>query len=61
MFDRGLISAADDHSLLVAEKHVPESARRLFRPERRLLIPDRPELAPHPKFLAWHREHVFKG
>ncbi|MFC7332422.1 HNH endonuclease [Rhodocista pekingensis] len=61
MFDRGLISAADDHSLLVAERHVPDSARRLFLPTGRLLLPERSDLRPHPQFLKWHRENVFKG
>ena len=35
MFDRGLISAADDHTLLVAGNHVPESAQRMFLPTGR--------------------------
>ena len=61
MFDRGLISVGDDHALLVAERHVPESARRLFLPSGKLLLPERPDLRPHPKFLAWHRAEVFKG
>ncbi len=61
MFDRGLISVADDHTILVAEPHVPESALRLIRTDRKLLVPDRPELRPHPGFLDWHRSNVFKG
>jgi putative restriction endonuclease len=61
MFDRGLISVADEHTILVAEPHVPESALRLIRPDRRLTVPDRPDLRPHPGFLDWHRRSVFKG
>ena len=61
MFDRGLISIADDHQLLLAKGHVPDSVSRLLNPDRVLLAPLRPEQAPHPQFLRWHRENVFKG
>jgi len=61
MFDRGLISIADDHQLLLAKGHVPDSVARLLNPERVLLAPTRADQAPHPLFLRWHRENVFKG
>jgi putative restriction endonuclease len=61
MFDRGLISIADDHELLFAKGKVPGSVMRIVNPERRLLAPARPDQAPDPMFLRWHRENVFKG
>ncbi|MFN7308061.1 MAG: HNH endonuclease, partial [Acetobacteraceae bacterium] len=61
MFDRGLISVADDHQLLLARGHVPEAAMRLLNPDRVLLPTRRADQAPHPMFLRWHRENVFKG
>ena len=61
MFDRGLISVADDHQLLLAKGHVPEAAMRLLNPDRVLLPTRRADQAPHPMFLRWHRENVFKG
>lgn len=61
MFDRGLISIADDHQLLLAKGKVPEAAQRLINPDRVLLAPKRADQAPHPVFLRWHRENVFKG
>ena len=61
MFDRGLISVADDYQLLLAKGHVPEAASRLLNPDRVLLSTRRPDQAPHPMFLRWHRENVFKG
>ena len=61
MFDRGLISFADSHELLFAKGKVPEQVMRILNPERRLLTPARPDQAPHPMFLRWHRENVFKG
>lgn len=61
MFDRGLLSISDDHDVLLAKGHVPDSVARMLVPDRRLLLPPRPEQLPHPVFLRWHRENVFKG
>jgi putative restriction endonuclease len=61
MFDRGLISVSDNHELLVAANRVPSQAVRLLNSERRLIAPARLDQAPHPLFLRWHRENVFKG
>lgn len=62
MFDRGLISAEDDGAILVARGSLAEeTARRLIRPEGRLLIPTQATGRPHPAFLRWHREHRYKG
>jgi putative restriction endonuclease len=61
MFDRGLISIDDDYSLLTATSSIPETVARLINPERRLRLPGRPEHRPHPQFLRYHRERVFKG
>jgi putative restriction endonuclease len=40
---------------------VPEAALRWFRPDRRIRLPGDPRLWPHPAFLDWHRQQVFKG
>jgi putative restriction endonuclease len=61
MFDRGLISVAPDHTVLISDSHVPNLVRQLVRPDRRLHLPDRADLLPHPVFLEWHRSNVFKG
>jgi putative restriction endonuclease len=61
MFDRGLVSIADDHTLLLAKGKVPEPVSRMINPDRQLLRPDRPDHLPHPQFLRWHRENRFKG
>lgn len=61
MFDRGLLSIADDFTILVARERVPEDALRLIRPDRRVLLPDRPEEWPHPAQLPYHRDCIFKG
>lgn len=60
MFDRGLISVDDDFRILRA-KGVPDDVDRLIRSEARLLLPPNEMLHPHPSFLRFHRERVFKG
>ncbi len=61
MFDRGLISIADDHELLLAKGKVPDQVMSMLNGDRRLLVPTRTDQAPHPMFLKWHRDNVFKG
>jgi putative restriction endonuclease len=61
MFDRGLISVADDcETILVSRNKVPpEVVDRLLMPGCSLLKPDNPRDAPHPLNLRWHRENIF--
>lgn len=61
MFDRGLISVADDYTLLLKQAAIPESARPLINPGRRLRLPAQRRDYPHRRFLQFHRRHVFKG
>lgn len=61
MFDRGLLSIADDFEILVASKKVPDDALRLIREDRRLLVPARADLHPLRDALRYHREQIFKG
>mgnify|MGYP000362646582 CR=1 FL=1 len=60
MFDRGLISVADDDAtILISHNKVPaEVVGRLIAPGGRLLAPLDPRDAPHRDNLRWHREHV---
>lgn len=62
MFDRGLIGLTDDLDVIVS-RHVNdlESLDRLLQPSRRAYTPADPALRPHPRFLGWHRDNVFKG
>lgn len=59
-FDRGLISASDDGTILTVDQGLDAPIRRLIRPEGKLIRPARGADAPHPWFLRWHRENVFK-
>jgi putative restriction endonuclease len=62
MFDRGLISIADDHGILIS-RHVNDTAsvRAIINKTGRILIPARAVDQPHPHFLRWHRENCFKA
>ncbi|MFW2541396.1 HNH endonuclease [Primorskyibacter sp. 2E107] len=61
MFDRGLISVADDdRTILVSHNKVPRDVvSRLLSPDGQLITPENPQDAPHPANLRWHRENVF--
>ncbi len=62
MFDRGLISLDDDHSVLIAKDKTPSGMLdRLILPERRLILPADLRARPHATYLAWHRNEVFCG
>lgn len=61
MFDRGLISVADDcETILVSRNKVPgDVVDRLLPRDGKLFAPKDTKDAPHPENLGWHRENVF--
>ncbi|WP_193337457.1 HNH endonuclease [Devosia beringensis] len=61
MFDRGLLAVDDDYSILVAQDRVPDTVRRLIRPEGTIILPTRTDERPHQQFLKYHRDYRFKG
>jgi putative restriction endonuclease len=61
MFDRGLISLADDLEILISRQtNDPQGIRSIINKSGRALAPRRMSDHPHPHFLRWHREHCFK-
>jgi putative restriction endonuclease len=61
MFDRGLISLADDLEILISRQtNDPQGIRSIINKSGRALAPRRMSDHPHPHFLKWHREHCFK-
>jgi putative restriction endonuclease len=61
MFDRGLISLADDLKILVSRQtNDLEGIRSIINKSGNALAPRRISDRPHPHFLNWHREHCFK-
>ena len=61
MFDRGLLSIDDNYRILTDGNSLPAEAERMLNADRYLRLPDEPALRPHPQFLRYHRERVFKG
>jgi putative restriction endonuclease len=62
MFDRGLLSLADDLHILIS-RHVNDAdgLRGLINKSGYALPPRNSVDRPHPRFLQWHREHCFKN
>jgi putative restriction endonuclease len=61
MFDRGLISLADDLEILVSRQvNDPDGVRALINKNGRAREPGRTSDRPHPHFLQWHRDYCFK-
>jgi putative restriction endonuclease len=61
MFDRGLISLADDLEILISRQtNDLEGIRSIINKSGHALAPLRVSDRPHPHFLKWHREHCFK-
>jgi len=61
LFDRGLISVADNHEILVSKQQVPDQVVRLLNVDRKLIVPSDRSLQPDPFYLKFHRECVFKA
>ncbi|WFU77836.1 HNH endonuclease [Bradyrhizobium sp. CIAT3101] len=61
MFDRGLISLADDLEILIS-RHTNDvdGVRSMINKTGRASAPQRLSDRPHPHFLKWHRENCFK-
>jgi putative restriction endonuclease len=51
-FDRGLISAADDGTILKVDRGIPDGVASLFPRDGRLLVPTQSHQRPHRDFLA---------
>jgi len=62
MFDRGLLSLADDLTILLSKFiNDIEGAQKIINRSGRATLPVNPAIRPHPRYLEWHRENCFKG
>ena len=61
MFDRGLFSVDDDYKIILSSNGIPEQVRALINRDGFLQVPKASHERPHPAFLRFHRENVFKG
>lgn len=61
MFDRGLISLADNLQILVSRQvNDVDSVWKLLNASGMATAPSNPAHRPHPAYLTWHRERCFK-
>jgi putative restriction endonuclease len=59
MFDRGLLSVSDDYRILCS-RQLNADVSHLLVPDLMARVPEAAHLRPHPHYLAWHRDQVFK-
>ncbi len=59
MFDRGLVTLEDDYSILVSPS-APDDAYKLLRRDMFAVVPTNNRERPHPSFLKYHRDNIFK-
>jgi putative restriction endonuclease len=59
MFDRGLLSLGDDFSIL-RSRQLNTDVSHLLVPDLIARVPAAAHQKPHPHYLAWHRDNVFK-
>jgi putative restriction endonuclease len=60
-FDRGLVSLQDDGCILVADTSETDHLAKIVKPGTLARFPSERASRPHPVYLAWHRNNVFKG
>lgn len=59
MFDRGMLSLADDLTILVS-RHLNEDVTHLLNKDMKARVPADESRRPHPIYLDWHRTCRFK-
>ncbi|MBP1851193.1 HNH endonuclease [Rhizobium halophytocola] len=60
MFDRGLLSLADDYEILCS-RHLNYDVSHILHRDLRARVPSDIHMRPHPEYMAWHRENIFKS
>lgn len=61
MFDRGLLSLGDDGRILSVDRLTPQPVKYMLNADGFACLPRDTALRPHPHFLRYHRDHIFKG
>lgn len=59
LFDRGFLTLSADLKI-VASKHLPDQVRAMLPKDRLAHVPKESHLRPHPVFLEFHRDTIFK-
>lgn len=60
-FDRGLIALSDTGRILTVTRGIDPVILRMLPEGREAFLPSERSDRPHPTFLEWHRQNVFKG
>lgn len=60
MFDRGLIAIDEDYQIIAPKNRVPEQLRNVLNRSGKLILPREESSWPHPHYLKFHRERIFK-
>jgi len=60
MFDRGLLSLAEDFTILHS-RQLNHDVSRLLPGDGKAIVPSPAHLRPHPHYLEWHRDICFKA
>lgn len=60
MFDRGLLSLEKDFTILQS-RHLNHDVSSLIHKNFKARVPKEKYLQPHPEYLEWHRENIFKS
>lgn len=61
LFDSGILSISESGGILRARRLLPDKIRSVLNEDGCVHLPSDPTLKPHPEFLRYHREFVFKG
>jgi putative restriction endonuclease len=61
LFDHGFLAVEDDGTILTPRPGIPTKVAGLLNPDRKLLSPGHELQRPHPSFLRYHREELFKA
>jgi putative restriction endonuclease len=59
MFDRGLLSLQDDFTILQS-RQLNYDVSHLINKDQKAKVPQETRLQPHPAYLSWHRDNIFK-
>lgn len=59
MFDRGMLTLDDDYKIRVS-RQLNYDVSNLLNRDLKAILPADPRLQPHPDFLGWHRDNIFK-
>lgn len=60
MFDKGLILVDADYRILRSRHYFQPQIDRLFIESRRINLPNSDNDRPHPEFLRYHRDNIFR-